>query len=194
MTYVLDKSEQALKVSEDRLLWGYMAEFEHAEDVVSAARRAYEAGYRRMDAYTPFPIEGLSESLGFRDHKVPLAMLIGGLLGCLGGFFLIYYCIVIAYPMNIGGRPIWTWPMYIPVTFEVTVLVAALAGVIGMFAFNGLPQPYHPVFDHPDFDRATSDRFFLCIEARDPRFDVEGTRVFMESLGAMNVSEVELRK
>ena len=194
MTYVLDKSEQALKVAEDRLLWGYMAEFEHAEDVLSAARRSNEAGYRRMDAYTPFPIEGLSEALGFRDHKVPLAMLLGGVLGCAGGFFLIYYCIVLAYPLNIGGRPIWSWPMYIPVTFEVTVLVAALAGVIGMFAFNGLPQPYHPVFDHPDFDRATSDRFFLCIEARDSRFDVEGTRVFMESLGAMNVSEVELRK
>jgi hypothetical protein len=121
-------------------------------------------------------------------------MLIGGLLGCLGGFSLVYYCVALAYPLNVGGRPLFGWPSYIPVTFEVTVLTSALFGVIGMFVVNDLPLPYHPVFDHPDFDRATSDRFFLCIEAKDPNFDVEETRAFMETLGAMNVSEVELRK
>lgn len=194
MTYVLDKSHQALIMGEDRLLYGYMAEFEHAHEVVAASQRAYDAGYRKMDAYTPYPVEGLSESLGFRDHWVPLMMLIGGILGCIGGFGLIYYCVNLAYPMNIGGRPTWSWPMYIPVTFECTVLLSALSGVLGMFIINGLPQPYHPVFDHPDFDRATSDRFFLCIEARDKSFDVARTREFMDSLGALNVSEVELRK
>lgn len=195
MTYVMDKTEQAVRLADtDRLLWGYMAEFDDAEEVVAAAHKARQAGYKRMDAYTPFPVEGLSEALGFRDHLVPLLMLIGGLLGCAGGFGLIYYCTIMAYPMNIGGRPLFAWPSFVPVTFECTVLVSALFGVLGMIVLNGLPQPYHPVFDHPDFDRATSDRFFLCIEARDPNFDPERTREFMESLGADNVSEVELRK
>ncbi|MBW3621807.1 MAG: DUF3341 domain-containing protein [Armatimonadetes bacterium] len=171
-----------------------MAEFEHAEDVVAAARRVRDAGYKKIDAYTPFPVEGLSEALGFRDHWIPFLMLIGGIVGCIGGFALVYYCTVIAYPLNIGGRPLFSWPMYIPVTFECTVLVAALTGVLGMFLLNGLPMPYHPVFDHPDFDRASSDRFFLCIEARDPNFDFTETRRFMETLGALHVSDIELRK
>ena len=194
MAYALDPSKQALEIEGHHLLYGIMAEFDRAEDIVAASQRAHEAGYRRMDAYTPFPVEGLSESLGFRDHLVPLIMLIGGLLGCVGGFFLIYYCVVLAYPLNIGGRPLFRWPYWIPVTFECTVLFSALSGVIGMFILNGLPMPYHPVFDHPDFHRATSDRFFLCIEARDPRFDRRETREFMETLGALEVSEVELRK
>jgi hypothetical protein len=194
VTYTLDKSDQALRYGNDKILYGYMAEFDDAHHLVNASQRAHDAGYRKMDGYSPFPVEGLSEALGFRDHLIPFLMLIGGLIGCLSGFGLVYYCVVLAYPLNVGGRPLFSWPSYIPVTFEVTVLTSALFGVIGMFLVNGLPLPYHPVFDHPDFDRATSDRFFLCIEATDPNFDPEETRAFMETLGAMNVSEVELRK
>jgi hypothetical protein len=186
---------KAAEVGEDeRFLYGIIAEFEHAEDVVVAARRAYEAGYRRMDAYTPFPVEGLSEALGFRDHHVPLIMLAAGIIGCAGGFAFLHYCTTISYPLNIGGRPPLSWPYFIPITFECTVLLAALAGVFGMFLINGLPQPYHPVFDAQDFELATSSRFFLCIEHTDPQFDRAATRGFMESLGATKVSEVELRK
>jgi len=125
---------------------------------------------------------------------IPWIMLVGGILGAVGGFSLIYYCQVIAYPLNIGGRPLFGWPSAIPITFECTVLASALSGILGMFILNGLPQPYHPVFDAPNFDRATSDRFFLCIEATDPNFDLGETRQFMETLGALQVSEVELRK
>jgi hypothetical protein len=178
----------------ERFLYGIIAEFEHAEDVVAAARRTREAGYRRLDAYSPFPVEGLSEALGFRDTTVPKIMLAAGLLGGLGGFALLYWGMAASYPLNIGGRPLYGWPYFIPITFECIVLLAALAGVVGMFMVNGLPMPYHPVFDAPDFLRATSDRFFLCIEAEDPNFSHQETRRFMESLGAAQVSDVELRK
>jgi Protein of unknown function (DUF3341) len=180
----------------ERFLYGIIAEFERAEDVVAAARRTREAGYRRIDAYTPFPVDGLSEALGFRDQKVPFIMLISGLAGALGGFALLYWAMAapLAVNLNIGGRPLYGWPYFIPITFECTVLLAALAGVFGMFAVNGLPQPYHPVFDAPDFPRASSDRFFLCVEAEDPNFDRQETRRFMETLGAVTVADVELRK
>ncbi len=177
-----------------RFLYGLIAEFEEADQVVAAAARTREAGYRRMDAYTPFPVDGLSEALGHRDTWVPLIMLIGGVLGAIGGFGLVYYCLVVSYPLNIGGRALLGWPHYIPITFECTVLLSSLSGVFGMLVLNGLPQPYHPVFDAPDFDKATSSRFFLCIEADDPRFDREATRRFMETLGAARVDEVELKK
>jgi len=179
---------------EERFLYGIIAEFEHAHDVVVAADRSYQAGYRKMDAYTPLPVEGLSEALGFRDVYVPTMMLVAGILGCIGGFGLLYYCLGISYPLNIGGREIVSWPYYLPITFECTVLAAALTGVFGMIAINGLPQPYHPVFDAPDFELASSSRFFLCIEHTDPHFDRVETRRFMETLGAAKVSEVELRK
>ncbi len=175
-------------------VYGIVAEFLEADDVVRAAGRVHDAGYRKIDAYTPFPVEGLSEALGFRDQWIPLIMLIGGILGCAGGFFLIFYCVALSLPLNIGGRPLFSWPMYIPVTFEMTVLVSAVTGVLGMFLLNGLPMPYHPVFDAERFDLASSTRFFLCIEAEDPQFDRDRTRDFMHQLGAVNVSEVELRK
>jgi hypothetical protein len=139
-------------------------------------------------------VEGLDEAIGFRDTHVPHIMLVAGILGGLTGFFGIYFLLVHEYPMNIGGRPEFAWPMYLPITFELTVLFAALCGIGGMIALNGLPQPYHPVFEAPNFERASSDRFFLCIEAKDPAFDREKTRAFMEGLGALNVSEIELRK
>jgi hypothetical protein len=186
--------EREHETGQKRFLYGIIAEFEHAADVVEAARRARGAGYRRMDAYSPFPVEGLSEALGHRDTWVPLIMLMGGFAGAFGGFGLLFYCLTVSYPLNIGGRALLGWPHYIPITFECTVLAAALSGVFGMFILNGLPQPYHPVFDAPDFDKATSSRFFLCIEARDAKFDRDQTMKFMQTLGAATVAEVELRK
>jgi hypothetical protein len=171
-------------------LYGFIAEFERPEDLVAAARRTHEAGYRRVDAYSPFPVEELSEALGFRDVWVPLIMLTGGIMGALLGFSLLYYCMVISYPINVGGEPLYGWPIYVPITYECTILLSALSGIFGMFLLNRLPQPYHPVFEAAGFDRASSDRFFLCIEASDPHFDREETRRFMDSLGASNVTPV----
>jgi hypothetical protein len=188
---VVDRAREA---EEERFLYGIIAEFEDAGQVIAAARRAHEAGYRRMDAYTPFPVEGLSDALGHRDIAVPMIMLAGGVLGAIGGFGFLWWTMAVDYPVNIGGRPLLSWPSFIPITFECTVLLSALSGVIGMFLLNGLPQPYHPVFDAPDFAKATSSGFFLCIESTDPHFDREETRRFMETLGAEQVSEVELKK
>jgi Protein of unknown function (DUF3341) len=171
-------------------LYGLMAEFETAEALMAAAHRAREEGYRRMDAYSPLPVEGLAEAIGFHDRRLPVIVLIGGMVGCLGGYYLQYWCSAISYPLNIGGRPLNSWPSFIPITFEMTVLVAALSAVLGMLALNGLPMPYHPVFNSPRFALATRDRFFLCIEARDPRFDKERTRAFLVGLKAREVTEV----
>jgi hypothetical protein len=171
--------------------YGLLAEFEAPEDLVSAAERAYADGYRHMDAHTPFPVHGLAEAIGFHTNRVPLLVLIGGIVGAGVGFFSQYWASVIDYPINVGGRPLNSWPAFIPITFEVTILVAALTAVLGMLALNGLPQPYHPVFNAPRFALATRDRFFLCIEATDPRFDPAATRKFLEDLGAKEVTDVE---
>jgi hypothetical protein len=168
-----------------------MAEFEDALSLVAAARRAYQEGYRRLDAFSPFPIEELAEAIGFHRNNLPMIVLIGGVLGCAGGYLLQYYVSVIAYPLNVGGKPLHSWPSFIPVTFETTVLVAALAAVLGMLALNGLPLPYHPVFNVKDFERATRDRFFLLIESLDPRFDREQTAAFLRSLNPVQVSDVD---
>ncbi|RME50758.1 MAG: DUF3341 domain-containing protein [Deltaproteobacteria bacterium] len=168
-----------------------MAEFDDPEALVGATRQAYAAGYRRMDAYAPFPVEGLSEALGAHHSRLPLIVLIGGIVGCLTGFFLQYYAAAIAYPLNVGGRPFNSWPAFIPVTFELTILFAAFSAVLGMFALNGLPEPYHPTFNVERFAMASQDRFFLCIEARDPRFDREETRRFLEHLPTKGVFEVD---
>ena len=171
--------------------YGLMAEFDSPTAIVAATRRAYAEGYRRMDTYTPFPVEGLAEELHFQRTRVPLIVLLGGLTGCLGGFLLQYWIAAIYWPVNIGGKPLNSWPMFIPVTFELTVLVAALSAVLGMLALNGLPHPYHPVFNIPRFALASQDRFFLCIEASDPRFDRAATRDFLERLSPREVSDVE---
>ena len=155
-----------------------------------AAQRAHDEGYRKMDAYTPFPIEELSEAIGFHHTRLPLVVLIGGILGCLGGYGLQYWVAAIAYPVNVGGRPYNSWPSFIPITFETTVLVAALSAVLGMLALNGLPMPYHPVFNVPRFAFATKDRFFLIVFASDPKYSPAETRRFLESLGGRFISEV----
>src|SRR5262245_13322573 len=171
-------------------VWGLMAEFEDPTALVAAAHRARLEGYRRMDAYSPFPIEELHEALGLRHTMLPLIVLLGGLIGCAGGYGLQYWAAAVAYPLNIGGRPLHSWPAFIPITFECTILVAALAAVFGMLGLNGLPMPYHPVFNVPRFALASRNRFFLCIEARDPHFDLEKTRGFLHSLNPREVSSV----
>src|SRR5262252_4003633 len=172
-------------------IYGLMAEFAEPEALLEAARKSFAEGYRRMDAYSPFPIDGLAEAIGFHKTRLPLLVLIGGIIGCVGGFYLQYWVAVIDYPLNIGGRPLNSWPMFIPVTFELTILAASLAAVVGLLALNGLPMPYHPVFNVPEFARASRNRFFLCIEARDPHFDIEKTRQFFATLNAHGVYEVK---
>jgi hypothetical protein len=169
-----------------------MAEFHEPAALVAAARRAREAGYRRLDGYSPFPIEELAEALGFHHSRLPLLVLAGAIAGAVGGYGLQYWASVIEYPLNVGGRPYHSWPAFIPPTFETTILFAALTAVLGMLALNGLPEPYHPVFNVPSFALASKDRFFLCVEAGDPRFDTDETRRFLEGLeGVTAVSEVE---
>jgi len=167
-----------------------MAEFDDANALVAATRRAHDEGYRRMDAYSPFPIEELHEALGSHHSRLPLIVLIGGLCGCVGGYALQYWAAAIAYPLNVGGRPFNSWPAFIPVTFECTILVAALSAVLGMLALNGLPMPHHPVFNVPRFALASRNRFFLCIEVKDRKFELESTRRFLETLEPREVSTV----
>jgi hypothetical protein len=169
---------------------GLMAEFDDPNALVAAAQLARAEGYRQMDAYSPFPIEELHEALALPHTRLPLIVLIGGLVGCIGGYALQYWAAAVAYPLNVGGRPLHSWPAFIPITFECTILVAALSAVFGMLALNGLPMPYHPVFNVPRFALASRNRFFLCIEARDAKFDLERTRAFLETLKPREVSTV----
>lgn len=171
--------------------YGLMAEFDNPTEVVQAAERAYSEGYRRIDAFSPYPIEALSEAVGVHTTKMPLIVLIGGILGCLAGYLMQYYIHVIDYPLNVGGKPLHSWPAFVPVTFELTILGAAFGAVFGMLALNGLPEPYHPVFNTPNFALASRDRFFLLVEAVDPKFDPEQTRAFLRSLGPREVTDVQ---
>jgi len=167
-------------------LFGLMAEFETGDQLLEATVRTTAAGYKHVEAYSPVPVEGLAEAIGFKT-RLPLIVLIGGIIGALSGFFLQYWVSVIHYPINVGGRPLNSWPSFIPVTFEMTILVAGLTAVIAMLALNGLPMPYHPVFNVPRFALASNDRFFLSIESMDPKFQLNDTRRFLEGLGAKGV-------
>jgi hypothetical protein len=172
-------------------IYGLVAEFADPQALAAAATRVREAGYQRIDAFSPFPIEGLAEAIGFRDRTLPMLVLAAGCVGALTGFGLQYWISAYAYPLNIGGRPYLSWPSFIPVTFELTILFAALAAVVGMLALNGLPMPYHPVFNAPRFAMASRDRFFLLVEAADPKFDLDQTRTLLTGLHAREVVEVE---
>jgi hypothetical protein len=187
----LPAAHPAVPTAEDaRTLYGIMAEFEDHDRVVEAAKRAYAEGYRELDAYSPFPVEGLAEALGREYSPVPLFTLLGGMAGGLGGYFMEWYSMGRLYPLNVGGRPHNSWPNFIPITFELTILIGALSTLVAMLVLNRLPQPHHPVFNVPEFRRASIDRFFLCIEAQDPKFGREGVHRFLQSLGPVSVSEV----
>lgn len=171
-------------------IYGMMAEFDNPTDLVKATEHAYAAGYRKMDAYSPYPIEELSDALGFRKNRVPLVVLVGGILGGLSGYLLQYWVSAVSFPINVGGRPYHSWPAFIIVTFEMTILFGGISAVVGMLALNGLPMPYHPVFNNSRFTSVTRDRFFLCIEAADPKFDLVSTGSFLMGQKAIDVTEV----
>ncbi len=173
------------------VVYGLMAEFDDPNALVSAAKRTYAAGYRQIDAFSPYPIEEAWEAIGQHDRRMSLIVLAGGLVGLLTGLALQEWVHQIAYPINIGGKPLNSWPQFIPVMFELTVLFAALSGVIGMLLLNGLPMPYHPVFNVARFERASRDKFFLLVEAADPKFDRQQTLDFLKGLNASEINEVE---
>jgi len=172
-------------------VYGIVAEFDDPDIILSAAQRTYKEGYRQFDAYTPFPIHGMDDAVGFKKNMVAPVVLIGGVTGAASGFLMQYIAMALHYPFLIGGRPLVSWPMFIPITFELGILFAAFSAVLGMFAMNGLPMPYHPLFNTPRFELATRDKFFLCIEAGDDKYDEAETRLFLEGLGAKHVSVVE---
>ena len=176
---------------EEATLFGLMAEFETPEDLLAAAKQTFAAGYRKIDAYSPMAIHGLGDAIGFPRTKLPWLVFAFGILGGISGYALCYWVSVIDYPLNIAGKPLHSGPMFIPVTFELTILFAALSSAFGMFIANGLPQPYHPVFNVPNFARASQDRFFLSIETDDPQFDLDKTRNFLNGLNPHEVAEVE---
>lgn len=171
-------------------LYGVMAIFDGPDALVDAANKAREAGFTQVDAYTPFPVEGLEEAIGRPHTKLPWIVFAGGVIGGLTGFGMQFWMEVIDYPKNIGGRPTFSWPSFVPATFEMTILLAALSAVVGMLVLNGLPQPYHPVFNVPQFRHASRNGFFLVIESQDPRFDVDETRTFLNNLNAAGVYDV----
>lgn len=171
-------------------VYGLMAEFDSAQELVAAAHKAHDEGYKKMDAYSPFPIEGLAEAIGFHKNGVALVVLIGGLIGGLSAYALQYWVAVITYPVNVGGRPYHSWPSFIIVTFELTILFAGLSSAIGMLALNGLPQPYHPVFNVAEFAKASDNKFFLVVFSSDPKYDAARTRSFLAGLAPRMVAEV----
>ena len=170
-------------------VYGLVAEFATDAELMRAAEKAFERGYRKMDGYAPFPMEGLAEALG-KKNRLPLLVLLAGILGGMSAYFMQWFANVISYPINIGGRPLHSWPAFIPITFELAVLGAALTAFFGALALSGLPKPYHPMFNLPEFERASQDRFFLCIEADDARYDERETRAFLESLNPLMVAAV----
>ena len=188
----VSESQPTPRYSKTVPLYGVMAEFDNPTELVAAARRTYEAGYRSINGYSPYPIEELWEAIGFHHTRLPVIVLIGGIVGGLGGFLMQWYLAVVDYPINVGGKPFNSWPAFIPITFEMTILCAAFAAIFGMLALNKLPQPYHPVFNAPNFALVTRDSFFLVIESRDPRFNHDEVVQFMRTLEPVDVCDVEL--
>jgi hypothetical protein len=179
-----------VKLSEHPEIHGALVEFDTPEDLIAACEKAYAEGFRKMDAYAPMPVDGLAEAIGFKKNKVATVALCGGICGAIGGFSFLQWITNVAYAHNVGGRPTNSWVAFIPITFECMILFTALIGTFGMLAMNGLPQPYHPVFNVGAFQRASIDRFFLCIESSDPKFQPKETSEFLESLGGRGVSIV----
>jgi hypothetical protein len=171
-------------------LYGVIGEFSDAQSLLDAANAARKAGYTDTDAFSPFPIHGLAEAVGFHKSRLSIVVLIMGILGGLGGFFMCWYANVVAYPLNIGGKPYNSWPAWIPITFECAILLAAFGAVFGMLALNGLPMPYHPVFNVRRFDQASRDKFFLVIQARDPKFKLDEVRDFFDTLNPREIVDV----
>ncbi len=180
-----------MTAQEEKGIYGLMAEFDDPSAVVAAARLTYGAGYRRLNAYSPYPVEELMEAIGFHKNYVSQVVFVCGILGALGGLALQIWTSSIDYPLNVGGRPLISVPAFIPITFECTILLASFGAFFGNIIMNQLPQPYHPVFNVPSFARASSDRFFLCVKADDPKFNYGETRSFLEGLGAKEVTDVE---
>lgn len=170
--------------------YGVLAEFDHADKLVDAVKKAKAAGYSKMDGFSPIPVSEVADELGYKKSEIGPVMFIGGLVGAFCGFGMEYFLNGVDYPLNVAGRPYFSWPMFIPVGYELMILTAALSGVFGLFALCGLPQPYHPLFNVPQFDRCSSDRFFLCIEAKDPKFELHAVKDFMQSLQPLSVAEV----
>ena len=171
-------------------IYGLLAEFEDRDRLLEAAHRTREAGYRSVDAYTPLPVEGLADAIGFHHTRLPWVVFTGAVLGAVGGFGLQLYASAVHYPLNIGGRPLNSWPAFIPITFELTILGASLFAVFGLLALNGLPTPHHPLFNVDRFELASREALFLCVKSKDPKFDRGATRAFLESLGPKEVAEV----
>jgi len=171
-------------------IYGIMAEFDSASDLVAAARRTHQSGYQKIDADSPFPVEELAEAIGFHKNRVPMVTLIGAVIGGLSGYLMQYWMNAVNYPVVVGGKPPHSWPAFIPITFEMTILFGGISAVLGMLALNGLPMPYHPVFNVPRFAMATKDRFFLIVFSTDLKYSPAGTRQFLESLGPRSISEV----
>jgi hypothetical protein len=184
-------NEQAHRPDARSETWGLLAEFRGEEELAAAARRVRDAGYTRTDAYMPYPSHEVIECLGVKRSKVPLIVFLGGAAGAIGGYLMQYWMAAVDYPLNVGGRPLNSWVSFIVVTFELTILLASISGVIGMFALNRLPEPYHPVFNVPAFrDAASRDGFFLAIEASDEKFDRKSTADLLAQAGALRVDEV----
>lgn len=171
-------------------VYGLLAEYADEESLLAAATRVRSLGFQQVEAYSPYPIHGMAEALGVRGVRLPRIVLVGGIVGCVAALAMQWYSAVIDYPLNVGGRPLASWPSFMPIAFELTILVAGLSAVLGMFALNGLPQPYHPLFNVPEFAKASRAGFFLCVESRDPKFDLAETRAMLVDLGAQGVFEV----
>lgn len=185
------RAAEVARATGKHLIWGVSAEYETPELLIAAAKKARLAGYTKMDGYTPMPVEGLSEAIGFKNKQMPALMLLGGILGGTSAYFMQWFANTQSYVLNLGGRPYHTWPNFIVITFEGTILLSALTGVFGMIILNGLPTLYHPIFNAPNFEAASQDKFFLAIEARDPKFEIGEVMALLNETGATNVAAVE---